>query len=397
MNLSFFSAEGRNLFLISAGVFIAQIVFSSITPFLPSLLIEMGLKSNIPLWSSLIFAANSLTSGIMAPIWGAISDRYGKKPMMARAGLGMGAVYLLTALSKNHIQLLLLRALNGIFAGYIPAAITFVASTSRPENLSQNIGLVNAASAVGAISGPLIGGLLAKIFGIRGSLMVTAFLLIIAGILPYATGVKEPPGESKSRSIRESIAETLKNRQLFLIFMTGFLIQAALMAILPTLNLVIRNLAPENAEFYTGLVFSIIGISTAIASPFIGRITSIPLTTLYRLMIIGGSLLTALQGFASSVISLLTLRFIFGFFNAGMTIVGNVLIAKSGDSKNQGSSFGVYNGIISIGLVFGSTLGGVMSNRFGLAYSFFSSAFLLLASFFLSFLIREPEKEKSEI
>ncbi|MFO7153166.1 MAG: MFS transporter, partial [Bacillota bacterium] len=314
-----------NLFLISTGVFLAQIVFSSISPFLPSLLIEMGLESNIPLWSSLIFAANSLTSGIMAPIWGAVSDRYGKKPMMARAGLGMGVVYFLTAFSQNHIQLLLLRALNGIFSGYIPAAVTFVASTSRPENLSQNIGIVNTASAVGAISGPLIGGILAKIFGIRGSLMVTAFLLAIAGILPYATGVKEPPVERNSRSIRESIVDTLKNRQLFVIFMTGFLIQAALMAIIPTLNLVVRNMVPENAEFYTGLVFSIIGISTAIASPLIGRIKSIPLTTLYRLTIIGGCLIAALQGFAHSILSLLILRFIFGFFNAGMTVAGNVL------------------------------------------------------------------------
>lgn len=80
-----------------------------------------------------------------------------------------------------------------------------------------------------------------------------------------------------------------------------------------------------------------------------------------------------------------------------MTVAGNVLIAKSGDSENQGSSFGMYNGIISIGLVLGSTLGGVMSNRFGLSYSFFTSALLLLASFFLSFLIKEPEDRKSEI
>lgn len=114
-----------------------------------------------------------------------------------------------------------MRALNGIFSGYIPAAVTFVASTSRPENLSQNIGIVNTASAVGAISGPLIGGILAKIFGIRGSLIVTAFLLAIAGILPYATGVKEPPVERNSRSIRESIVDTLKNQQLFVIFMSG--------------------------------------------------------------------------------------------------------------------------------------------------------------------------------
>ncbi|MCG0275938.1 MAG: MFS transporter [Thermosediminibacteraceae bacterium] len=398
MNLFHFSLNDRNLFLISAGVFIAQIAFSSITPFLPSLLIEMGLESNVPLWSSLIFAVHAITNGIMAPIWGAISDRYGKKPMMARAGLGMGVVYLLMALSKNHIQLLLLRALNGVLSGYIPAAITLVASSSSPERLSQNLGLVNAASAIGAITGPLIGGLSAKIFGIRGSLIFTAFLLIVAGGLPYAARIKEPPCSKKgSGSIKNSIAETFKNRQLSLIFMTGFLTQAALMAILPTLNLVMRNLAPENAEFYTGLVFSVIGISTAIASPFIGRSTSIPISSLYRLSLIGSSLLTALQGFASSVLSLLVLRFIFGFFNAAMTIASNVLIAKAGNSASHGSSFGVYNGIIAIGLVFGSTVGGYMSNRFGLAFSFFTSAFLFFAAFLISFFIKEPAKEENNI
>ncbi|ADL08868.1 MFS transporter [Thermosediminibacter oceani] len=395
MHLFRFSLDDRNLFLISIGVFIAQIAFSSITPFLPSLLIELGLKSNISFWSSLIFSVQSVVFGIMAPVWGAISDRYGKKPMMARAGLGMGVVYFLLAASKNHIQLLLLRALNGALSGYIPASISLVASTSRPDRLNQNLGMVNTASAVGAITGPMIGGLTAKVFGMRGSLAFSGFLLIIAGSLPYVTRIKEPPRSQKAEgSIKDSIIETFKNRQLTLVFMTGLFTQAALMAILPTLNLVMRNIAPQNAEFYTGLVFSIIGVSTAIASPFIGRMTDIPLTSLYRWSLIGSSILTALQGLAASVTSLLILRFIFGFFNAAMTISGNVLIAKAGGSGSQGSSFGVYNGIMSIGLVFGSILGGIMGDRFGLAFSFFASTALFLAAYLISFLIKEPTEEE---
>ncbi|TYP52514.1 MFS transporter [Thermosediminibacter litoriperuensis] len=396
MHLFQFSLDDRNLFLISIGVFIAQIAFSSITPFLPSLLIELGLESNISFWSSLIFSIHAVTFGIMAPVWGAISDRYGKKPMMARAGLGMGVVYFLMAASKNHIQLLMLRALNGALSGYIPAAITLVASTSSPDRLSHNLGMVNAASAVGAITGPMIGGLTAKLFGVRGSLAFTGFLLTIAGVLPYVTRIKEAPRSKKAEdSIKDSIIKTFKNRQLTLVFMTGLLTQAALMAILPTLSLVMRKMAPENAELYTGMVFSIIGISTAIASPFIGKMTGIPLTSLYRWSLAGSSLLTALQGLAGSVASLLILRFIFGFFNAAMTISGNVLIAKVGGRGRQGSSFGVYNGIMSIGLVFGSTLGGIMGDRFGLAYSFFGSACLFLAAYLLSFFVKEPVREDS--
>jgi DHA1 family multidrug resistance protein-like MFS transporter len=351
----------------------------------------MGTKSDIALWSSLIYAANFITTGIMAPLWGAISDRYGKKPMMARAGFGMGVAYLLMSYAKTPVQLFLLRALNGAFSGYIPAAVTFVATTSSTENLSHNISLVNAASAVGSIIGPLLGGISAKFLGVRRSLILGSIILFIAGALPYATGVLEPlGGDRKGLSIKDSIAQTLKNRQLLLIFTTGFLMQGAIMAILPTLNLVMQNLAPQNAEFYTGLVFSIIGISTAIASPIVGRLTSIPLTTLYRASLLGSSLLTALQGFANSISSLLILRFIFGFFNAAMTIACNVLIAKNGSSSTHGSSFGVYNGIISLGLVFGSTYSGIMGNRFGLAYSFFASASMFFAAFLISFFIKEP-------
>ncbi|SHM72468.1 MFS transporter, DHA1 family, multidrug resistance protein [Caldanaerovirga acetigignens] len=390
MNLTSFSAEVRNVIMISAGVFIAQAVFSSITPFLPSLLLEMGTKSDIALWSSLIYAANFITTGIMAPLWGAISDRYGKKPMMARAGFGMGVAYLLMSYAKTPVQLFLLRALNGAFSGYIPAAVTFVAATSSAENLSHNISLVNAASAVGSIIGPLLGGISAKFLGVRRSLILGSIILFVAGALPYATGVLEPKESRKNLSIKEGIAQTLRNTQLLLIFTTGFLMQGAIMAILPTLNLVMQNIAPQNAEFYTGLVFSIIGISTAIASPIVGRLTGIPLTTLYRVSLLGSTLITALQGFANSVSSLLILRFIFGFFNAAMTIACNVLIAKNGNSSSHGSSFGVYNGIISLGLVFGSTYSGIMGNRFGLAYSFFASASMFFAAFLISFFIKEP-------
>ncbi|KYO66110.1 MFS transporter [Thermovenabulum gondwanense] len=388
------SNQIKKLYIISFGVFIAQLAFSSMTPFLPDLLLDMGVTQNITTWSGLIYSANSLMFGIMAPIWGAISDRYGKKPMMARAGLVMGIIYFLMAGAKTPTQLLFLRALNGTFSGYIPAAITFIASVSTPDNLSYNLAIINAAAAVGTITGPLAGGITAKVMGIRKSIAFNGILLLIAGILPYITGIKDVKTEKPKSSMAKSIADTLKNRKLLIVYSVGIFVQAALMGILPAVTLLMHKISPENASLYTGLVFSITGISTAIASPFLGK-AKYSASYLYRIGLAGSALLTALQGFAGSFLYLFVVRFLFGFFNAAVTIAGNVLIAKAGTAENQGSSFGVYNGLMSIGLVMGSMIGGFLGDSFGITFTFLGGGLMFLIAFVLSFLIKEEKEEGS--
>ncbi|MDK2879883.1 MAG: transporter, family, multidrug resistance protein [Thermoanaerobacteraceae bacterium] len=395
MRLPYIPQWQRNLYLISLGVFVASIAFSIITPFLPIFLMQLGLKSNTSLWSGLVFSINSLAFGIMAPIWGSISDRYGKKPMMARAGLGMGLTYFLMAMVHNHIQLFVLRGINGLLSGYIPAAITLVAASSRPENLNYSLGIVQAASAIGNITGPLVGGITAKLLGIRGSMVFTGILLCIAAILPFAAKVKEEFVPKPKTSILKDIAATFQNRQLVILYTVWLLIQAALMAIFPTLPLLIGSISKQNAELYTGIIFSIVGVSTALGAPLVGRIRNYSTVNIFRWSLLACGALTALQGLATSIFALGALRFLFGFFNSAVTVAGNVLIAKSSDQNNQGSSFGMLNSIMSIGLVSGPIIGGYLGDHLGLSYSFFGGAVLLLAAYILSIFVSEPGAGKN--
>ncbi|RKL63747.1 MFS transporter [Thermoanaerobacteraceae bacterium SP2] len=395
MRLPYIPQWQRNLYLISLGVFVASIAFSIITPFLPIFLMQLGLKSNTSLWSGLVFSINSLAFGIMAPIWGSISDRYGKKPMMARAGLGMGLTYFLMAMVHNHIQLFVLRGINGLLSGYIPAAITLVAASSRPENLNYSLGIVQAASAIGNITGPLVGGITAKLLGIRGSMVFTGILLCIAAILPFAAKVKEEFVPKPKTSILKDIAATFQNRQLVILYTVWLLIQAALMAIFPTLPLLIGSISKQNAELYTGIIFSIVGVSTALGAPLVGRIRNYSTVNIFRWSLLACCALTALQGLATSIFALGALRFLFGFFNSAVTVAGNVLIAKSSDQNNQGSSFGMLNSIMSIGLVSGPIIGGYLGDHLGLSYSFFGGAVLLLAAYILSIFVSEPGAGKN--
>lgn len=340
-------------------------------------LVQLGLRDHTSLWSGLIFSINALAFAIMSPVWGSLSDRTGKKIMMARAGLGMGITYILMAFVTNHLQLLALRGINGLLAGYIPAAITLVAASSPPEHLNYSLGLVEAAAAIGNTTGPLFGGLAAKFLGIRGSMILTGLLLCVAAILPFTARVQEEIRPKAKTSLVKEMAKTFRNRQLVIIFTVWLLVEAALMAILPTLPLLIGTLSPKNAEWYTGLIFSIMGVSTALGAPLAGKIHHYSPATIFKGALLVCAVLTALQGMVSSVVGLGALRFLFGFFNAAVTVSGNVLIAKSSDPGSQGSSFGILNGIISIGSVVGPIIGGYLGDHLGLASPFFGGAVLL--------------------
>lgn len=368
----------RNLWILSACVFTAQIAFTIITPFLPMYLEELGATKNTSFWSGMVYSINSLTFAIMAPVWGSLSDRTGKRIMLLRSGLGIGLTYLLMGLCTKWWQLLALRALNGALAGYIPSAIMLVSSNSPEEEIGFALSMIQTFVALGGITGPFFGGILAGFIGIRNSLFLSSAVLTVISIIPFVL-LKEEVHQSKMSTVWGDFTETLKSKRLVMVFTVLFLANAGLLVIQPTLPLYMKLLVPANPEFYAGLVFSIVGVSTAIGSPMLSRNRRFRFEEILLMAFFIGAGLTALQGMVHSVNIILGLRFLFGFANAAITVSGNVLIAQSCDRNSRGKAFGVFNGISSLGAVLGPMLGGFMGNRFGLVSSFFGSAFLLLA------------------
>jgi len=384
----------RNLFLISLGVFVANIAFSTISPFLPMFVIELGVKQNATLWSGLIFSINSLVYSIASPVWGAISDRYSKKAMIFRSGFGMGITYMAMAFVKNHWQLFILRGINGLVSGYTPAATTLVAASSRPENLVYSLGIIQAAVAIGNITGPLFGGIAAKFLGMRGTIIFTGFLLWLAAILPLAVKVDEDvKTKVQKKSLLKDLAESMQNRELFRLYMIWLFIQAALIAISPTLPLYIAKMVDKDPELYTGIIFSIVGVSTALGAPMVARMHKLSTSMVFRISLAIAAGLTALQGLAASILSLGILRFFFGFFNSAITVAGNALIAQNTDKDHTGSSFGLLNGIMSLGSVVGPIVGGYLGDKIGLSYAFIGSGVILLIAFAISMFTHEPASD----
>ena len=107
--------------------------YTSCIPFLPVYLLrDLGVApEEVNFWAGLSFAVTFLGCTIMAPYWGALADHVGQRKMALRAGYGLALTYFLTGVCQNVYQLLAVRALCGVVAGFVPACMS-MASSSLP-------------------------------------------------------------------------------------------------------------------------------------------------------------------------------------------------------------------------------------------------------------------------
>jgi len=385
----------RNLFFLSIAVFLANIGFTLTFPFMPRFLEELGVKENLSLWSGIMVSFNFLTYAVMAPIWGAVADKYGKRNMFIRSGIGIAISYVLMGLAVNHWQLLLLRGLNGLLSGFIPAAIMLVASNTPDLEIGYALGILNTFIAIGSILGPFIGGSFVQYVGIPMTFFISAGILCLASAIAIL-GTKEKiyTQNQKKTAIWQDLKIIAVNRSLMVYFFCMVMLQTAIYMVQPILPIRIDELITENVDFITGVIFSVIGLSLAIGSPLVSRIKRVS----YQNILLGGLILCAVfsiaQGFTYSVLFLGLERFLFGFANAAVNVSGNVLITRCSGEEMRGRVFGTLNGLTALGAVFGPLMGGFLGERFGTGSAFHGSAFMFIFAVAAVWHIRHQPIEK---
>jgi DHA1 family tetracycline resistance protein-like MFS transporter len=115
------------------------------------------------LWYGAIIMGFGAAQFLCAPLLGALSDRYGRRPILLLAIAGLGAMFLASALVRSVSALLMTRVLGGALAANLSVAHAYAADTSTPEARTRSFGLIGAAFGVGFIIGPALGGLLGGI------------------------------------------------------------------------------------------------------------------------------------------------------------------------------------------------------------------------------------------
>ena len=146
------------MFILFLIVFINLVGFGIIIPLLPFYGEHYGAS---PDQVTLLMAIYSLAQFITAPIWGLISDKYGRRPVLLFSLAGTGIAYVWLALASDLTSLYLARAWGGLMAGSISAAFANMADITSAQDRAKGMGLLGAAFGLGFIAGPAIGGLLA--------------------------------------------------------------------------------------------------------------------------------------------------------------------------------------------------------------------------------------------
>lgn len=377
----------RNLYISIVMIFIVMSSFTLVTPFMPFFLKSMDVTDNLATWSGLASGAMFLGSALMAPIWGALADRYGKKKIMLISGLGYASMYFLYPLAKTPLQFVIMRGVTGLLAGLVPAATSFVTSNTPEQHMSYALGLFQAFNAAGSICGPLIGGSLVRMSGVATSFRLASCGMFFVTIIPYLTLREEVTKSSENRiNVMRDIKICFKNPQLVTAFACLFFVQCGIQISQPTLSLYVSEMAGggQDSALMSGAVFSVAGLGTVIGANLAGRKGNtgdgISRVRLLLFGLTGAAVFAALQGVWAAILPLVTFRTVFGLFNGVIQVAANVLIATAVSREFRGRAFGVQNAINPIGSMAGPIIGGVVGDAFGLKSSFYASGLALLCA-----------------
>ena len=175
------------IFVIFTTVVLDSMGIGIIIPVMPALFSEVtGTEkiSDIAIWGGLLASTFALMQFIFGPILGALSDRYGRKPILLLALFVMAAYYLLMGFAQTLWLLFLGRLIGGITAATHATANAYMADISSPEEKAARFGMLGAGFGLGFVLGPLIGGLLGE-WGPRAPFFAAAMLAAANGVLCY--------------------------------------------------------------------------------------------------------------------------------------------------------------------------------------------------------------------
>lgn len=187
-------------------VIIDLIGFGIVLPILPFYADAFG-ASGVVL--GLVLAIHAAMQFAFAPVWGRLSDRIGRKPVMVMTMAGSAAALFLLAISDSVVWLFVARALSGLFAANISVATAYVTDVTAESERTRWMGMIGASFGIGFLLGPAIGGWLAP-YGIHVPMLAAAGM---AGVncLAGLVMLREPPRHASMKSGRMRLGEIVRD------------------------------------------------------------------------------------------------------------------------------------------------------------------------------------------
>ncbi|WP_329959241.1 MFS transporter [Paenibacillus athensensis] len=334
--------------------------FGIIIPILPEVINGVGAKFH----NALLLSVYSAASFLMSPLWGALSDRIGRRPIIMVGLLGFCASFLIFGFAGDHLWIMYVsRILGGLFSGAATAcAVAYVADITTAENRTKGMGMVGMAIGLGFIFGPALGGILSKWgtqlpFFVAAGLSAASFLFAFAVLKESLPADKRTVGSERAASRWTAFAGPLKYLYMLSFFVTFTL--AGLEATLQYFEMDKIGATP----FDIGMMFLASGIVGALIQGGVVR-HLVKQGSEQRVIAVG--LVLSAAGFflllnSSSTLSAALYLSVFGAGNALIRPCVTSLITQR-TKVGQGVATGLSSSMDSLGRITGPLLGGAVFN-----------------------------------
>jgi DHA1 family multidrug resistance protein-like MFS transporter len=376
----------RNLLILAFSLLVVMLGFGMVIPVFPFLIDKLGASGSA---LGVLVATAALTEFLFGPIWGSISDRVGRKPILMIGMFGYALSMFLFGIANRIWMLITFRALSGVLSSAtISTTMAYIGDSTSEKARGGGMGLLGAVGGAGTVIGPGIGGLLAG-----GSLTTPFFVstalallsvLLVALLLPESL-----PYEA--RNAQEQKIKLIRFGELWraLTGPIGLLLLIAFLATFGTSNFesvfglyMLRKLdyGPEQVGGILTLVGAIALVGRGLLTGFVTGHWGEP-------AVIKASLIVGAAGFILLLLAntYTTVLLTTGIFTCSITFLRPSIhsLTSKRTTIGQGASMGLSNSFVSLGRVAGPLYAGVIFDL-NPNYPYLSGALILCAVFVMS-------------
>ncbi len=391
--------NNRNVYILAFTLLVVMLGFGVVIPIMPFYVEQLGAGGTE---LGLLVASYAVMRLICGPLWGSLSDRVGRKPVLMIGVFGYGIAMILFGLATELWMLFLFRALSGVLSSATsPTTMAYIGDSTSEENRSKGMGVLGAAIGIGTIFGPGLGGLLAGQslalpFFIAGGMSFLALLLIWL-LLPESLPVesRQPAGKGPRRrlaNLRQALWGPLSA-----LFGMAFLAAFAMTTFYAIFGLyALQKFAYGPQE--VGVILMVVGLVSALAQ---GVLTG-PLSQRWgEARLIQVTLVATAAGFVAIALSNSFATFLgaIGLFSLATALLNPAVSALTSRRAmlEQGITMGLSNAFTSLGRIAGPALSGFVFD-IHFEYPNWLGAGVMLVGFFASLAaLKVDQKDSLEI
>jgi MFS family permease len=372
----------RNLAVCLLGSFTTIVAMTLLLPFLPIYVEQLGVsdRAAIAQWSGIAYGATFFAAALVAPLWGRLADRYGRKLMLIRASLGMAVAMSLIGMAHNVWELVGLRLFAGFAGGYASGSTILVATQTPKARSGWALGMLTSGIMAGNLVGPLIGGALPPLIGIRGTFWLAGGVIFIT-FIATTVFIKEDkrPASTKKAAAQASWSQIPDKRPVVAMLVMGLLLMFANMSIEPIITIYVGQLVEASrVTIVSGIAMSAAALGSILSASRLGRLADrIGHWPVLVGALAASALLLIPQALVTTGWQLVGLRFLMGLALGGLLPCVTSIIRHNVPDAIIGRVLGYSTSSQYAGQVVGPLLGGFIGGHIGMRAVFLGTSLLM--------------------